>query len=184
MLEYSRTSPGPHQSTDVNAFVEDYLRLTYHDVRAKNRHLYAALLPDLDPAVGSLSIIRHDLGRVLISLYTNAFMAVQQRQQMGQEGYVPQVAVSTRAASDHIEIRVRDNGPGLSAEQQARVFERFAAPVSGTEDTSLALALSYDLITKGHGGTLTVESQPGEFTEFIITLPLTGQPDLPATAPA
>ncbi|MCB2378522.1 tetratricopeptide repeat protein [Hymenobacter sp. BT635] len=182
MLEYSRNSPGPRQLTDVNAFVEDYLRLTYHDLRSKNRSFSAALLPALDPAVGNLSIIRHDLGRVLISLYTNAFQAVQQRQQTKQDGYVPQVAVSTRAAADHIEIRVRDNGPGLTPEQQARVFERFAAPRAPEESSGLGLALSYDLITKGHGGTLTVEAQPGEFTEFVITLPLNLPPEPGAPA--
>ncbi|MCB2406498.1 tetratricopeptide repeat-containing sensor histidine kinase [Hymenobacter lucidus] len=179
MLEYSRSSPGPRQSTDVNAFVEDYLRLTYHDVRAKNRNLYAALLPDLDPAVGNLPIIRHDLGRVLISLFTNAFFAVQQRKRAGQEGYVPQVAVSTRAAAGHVEIRVRDNGLGLSAGQLERLFERFGTPPTTPDDPGLGLALSYDLITKGHGGTLTVETELGEFTEFVITLPL---PERPAPA--
>ncbi|TGE21310.1 tetratricopeptide repeat protein [Hymenobacter aquaticus] len=177
MLEYSRNSPGPHQLTDVNAFVEDYLRLTYHDVRAKNRNFYAALLPTLDPAVGNLSIIRHDLGRVLVSLYTTAFASVLQRQQLKQEGYVPQVAVSTKAAPGHIEIRVHDNGVGIPEKLRPTLFERFATPPTPGEGTSLSLALSYDLITKGHGGTLTVDTREGEFTEFVITLPLAGTPE-------
>ncbi|PJJ52945.1 tetratricopeptide repeat protein [Hymenobacter chitinivorans] len=182
MLEYSRSSPGPHQATDVNAFVEDYLRLTYHDTRAKNRSFYAALLPTLDPAVGSLSIIRHDLGRALISLFTNAFYAVQQRQRLGQEGYIPQVAVSTRKVDSHIEIRVRDNGLGIAPELLPNVFERFFTTKAPEAGTGLGLALSYDLITKGHGGTLTVESQQGEYTEFIITLPVAAQPSFAGLA--
>ncbi|UOQ73155.1 tetratricopeptide repeat-containing sensor histidine kinase [Hymenobacter cellulosilyticus] len=182
MLEYSSTSPGPHQPTDVNAFVEDYLRLTYHDTRAKSRSFYSALLPTLDPAVGNLSIIRHDLGRVLISLFTNAFQAVQQRQRMGQEGYIPQVAVSTRNAGSHIEIRVRDNGMGIPPELLPKVFERFFSTTAPEAGTSLGLALSHDLITKGHGGTLTVETEPGEYTEFVITLPLTVQPSFANSA--
>ncbi|TGE27667.1 tetratricopeptide repeat-containing sensor histidine kinase [Hymenobacter metallicola] len=171
MVEYAQSSPGPRQLTDVNAFVEDYLRLTYHDIRAKNRNFYAALLPTLDPAVGNLSILRHDLGRVLVSLFTSAFFSVQQRQLLAQEGYVPQVAVGTRSSPGHIEIWVRDNGIGIRASQLPMVFERFSPAKTG--DNDLGLALSYDLITKGHGGTLTVESEEGEFTEFLITLPLT-----------
>ncbi|TGE16142.1 tetratricopeptide repeat-containing sensor histidine kinase [Hymenobacter elongatus] len=179
MLEYSRSSPGPRQSTDVNAFVEDYLRLTYHDIRAKNRNFYAALLPHLDPAVGNLSIIRHDLGRVLISLFTNAFYAVQQRQHSKEEGYVPQVAVSTRATPVHIEIRVRDNGVAIPAAALPTLFERFFATRSPEEGPGLGLALSHDLITKGHGGTLSVEVREGDFTEFIIALPLTSPAEMP-----
>jgi two-component system NtrC family sensor kinase len=184
MLEYSRSSPGPRQLTDVNAFVEDYLRLTYHDIRAKNRNFYAALLPNLDPAVGNLSILRHDLGRVLVSLFTHAFFAVQQRQMTAQEGYVPQVAVSTRSGADHIEIRVRDNGMGIPSSRRATLFERLFTPAPSEAGNSLGLALSYDLITRGHGGTLTVETQEGEFTEFVITLPLAAQPDQPTESVA
>ncbi|UOQ53950.1 tetratricopeptide repeat-containing sensor histidine kinase [Hymenobacter cellulosivorans] len=184
MLEYSSTSPGPLQATDVNAFVEDYLRLTYHDTRAKNRSFYAALLPTLDPTVGNLSIIRHDLGRALISLFTNAFHSVQQRQLLYQEGYIPQVAVSTRKVGCYIEIRVRDNGLGIPPKLLPKVFERFFTTQAPEVGSSLGLALSYDLITKGHGGTLTVESQEGEYTEFVVTLPLTAQPSLAVPAAA
>jgi signal transduction histidine kinase len=177
MVEYSHSTPGPRQTTELNAFVEDYLRLTYHDARAKNRSFHAALLPRLAPEVGSLPVVRHDLGRVLISLFTNAFYAVQQRQALAEEDYVPQVTVSTRAVANHVEIRVRDNGLGIPAAALPNVFNRFFSTKPPQDGTGLGLALSYDLITKGQGGTLTVETEEGEFTEFIISLP-TRQPQV------
>ncbi|GAA4390879.1 tetratricopeptide repeat-containing sensor histidine kinase [Hymenobacter koreensis] len=172
MAEYSNSAPGPRQATELNAFVEDYLRLTYHDVRAKNRNFHAALLPRFDPEVGSLPVVRHDLGRVLVSLFSNAFYAVQQRQAQAEEDYVPQVMVSTRAIDGHVEIRVRDNGPGISAEALPNLFNRFFSTKPPEDGPGLGLALSHDLITKGQGGTLTVETQAGEYTEFVISLPI------------
>ncbi|WP_400192982.1 ATP-binding protein [Hymenobacter sp. B81] len=176
MLEYSHGSPGPRQETELNAFVEDYLRLTYHDARAKNRQFHAALLPRLDPQVGTVEVVRHDLGRALISLFTNAFYAVQQRQQAGEDDYVPQVKVSTHQGEGQVEIRVRDNGPGIPAAALPNVFERFFTTKPPHEGTGLGLALTYELITKGHGGTLTVATEEGAFTEFTISLPLKPQP--------
>ncbi|KUG06648.1 ATP-binding protein [Solirubrum puertoriconensis] len=172
MLEYSSNSPAPRQLTDVNAFVEDYLRLTYHDVRVKNKSFHAALLPRLDLATGSLSVVRHDLGRVLISLFAYAFNAVQQRLLLAEEDYVPQVMVSTQRTAEHIEIRIRDNGLGLSEAAQASAFERFLTPAAATEHANLGLSLSHDLIVQGHHGTLSLSSQEGHYTEYLITLPL------------
>ncbi|QDA59114.1 tetratricopeptide repeat-containing sensor histidine kinase [Hymenobacter jejuensis] len=176
MLEYSSAGPSPRQPTDLNALADDYLRLTYHDLRAKNRNFNVALLPQLDPAVGLVSLARHDIGRVLVSLFTNALYAVQQRQRLAEEDYVPQVSVSTRRVNDHVEIRVRDNGMGIPESARDSIFQRFFTTKPTGEGTGLSLSLSHDIVTKGHGGTITVESQEGEYTEFMLTLPL--QPKL------
>jgi len=172
MLEYASADPVPRQATDLNDLTDDYLRLAYHDMRVKNRNFNVALLPSLDPAVGSLTVVRHDLGRVLTNLFLNAFYAVQQRQHLDEEGYVPQVSVSTRRQAQQVEIRVRDNGLGISSDEQDSIFQRFFTAKPAGEGTGLGLSLSYDIVTKGHGGTLAVETQQGKYTEFIVTLPV------------
>ncbi|MBC6610820.1 tetratricopeptide repeat protein [Hymenobacter sp. BT507] len=174
MLEYASAQPGPRQPTALNGFAEDYLRITYHDLRAKHRYLSVALFFELDPAVGSVPAVRHDLGRALIGLFSNAFYAVQQRQQQqyGEE-FVPQVKLSTRRTAGQVELRVRDNGLGIPAADLPNIFQRFFTTKPAGEGTGLGLSLSYDIITRGHGGTLTVESEVGRFTEFCITLPAT-----------
>ncbi|MBW3131065.1 ATP-binding protein [Hymenobacter profundi] len=171
MLEYASAQPGPRQLTALNGFAEDYLRITYHDLRAKHRYLMVALLFELDPAVGSVPVVRHDFGRALIGLFSNAFYAVQQRQQqmLGEE-YVPQIKLITRRTTGRVEIRVRDNGPGIPATDLSNIFQRFFTTKPVGEGTGLGLSLSYDIVTRGHGGTLTVESEVGRFTEFCITL--------------
>ncbi|GAB2958579.1 hypothetical protein GCM10027048_27020 [Hymenobacter coalescens] len=176
MLEYGGTQPSTRQPTDLNALAEDYLRLTYHDVRAKHRHFYAALLPRLDPAVGTVNVVRHDLGRVLISLFANAFYAVQERRRLAdgvdeQAEYVPQVTLVTeRTGPQEVRIRVRDNGLGIPESAQPLVFERFFSTKPADEGLGLGLALSRDIV-QSLGGTLTVHTEPDVCTEFVITLP-------------
>jgi len=171
MLEYASDQPGPRQPTALNSFIEDYLRITYHDLRAKNRTLIVALLFQLDASVGNVPVVRHDLGRALIGLFNNAFYAVQQRQAQVGEDYVPQLKLTTRRTAAHVEIRVRDNGPGISAADLPNIFQRFFTTKPVGEGTGLGLSLSYDIITRGHGGTLMVESEVEQYTEFIIALP-------------
>ncbi|MBX0289607.1 tetratricopeptide repeat protein [Hymenobacter sp. HSC-4F20] len=175
MLEYSQEGSGPRQLTRLNDLTEEYLRLTYHDVRAKNRYFTAALLLRLDPAVDSVQIVRQDIGRALAGVFSAALLAVLQRQADAEpeEGYIPQVELHTRRLADDVEIRVSDNGVGLSAEALATLFQRFPTPDAPTD---LSLPLSYDLITKGLGGQLTATSQPGRGTEYLITLRLPAQP--------
>ncbi|OON65881.1 ATP-binding protein [Hymenobacter sp. CRA2] len=182
MLEYGGTQPSARQHTDLNALAEDYLRLTYHDVRAKQNQFHAALLPRLDPALGIVNVVRHDLGRVLISLFANAFYAVQQRHQQTRDAaeadeYVPQVTLFTQRISDEeIQLRVRDNGLGISPAALPFVFDRFFSTKPAGEGLGLGLGLSREIV-QGLGGTLSVETEPGEYTEFIISLPA------PAVAP-
>ena len=184
MLEYGGSQPAARQTTDLNALAEDYLRLTYHDMRAKHRHFHAALLPRLAPAVGFVEVVRHDLGRVLISLFANAFYAVQQRSRQAAEeaaeDYVPQVMLTTeRTGPQQVCIRVRDNGPGIPAEAQAHLFERFFSTKPADEGPGLGLAVSRDIV-RSLGGTLTVSTEPGVFTEVVVTLPVPAVVELPA----
>ncbi|AII54094.1 hypothetical protein N008_19170 [Hymenobacter sp. APR13] len=177
MLDYSSNSPAQRQPTDLNVLANEYMRLVYHDQRLKNRHFNAALLPRLWPDLPMVPLVRQDVGRVLVSLFTNAFYAVQQRQRQGlDDDYVPQVLLSTQLVGDYVEIRVRDNGLGISAAAKANVFQRFFTTKPSGEGTGLGLAVSYDIITRGHGGSLRVESVEGEYTEFIIQLPVEAKP--------
>ncbi|UOQ68161.1 sensor histidine kinase [Hymenobacter volaticus] len=180
MLDYSSTGPAQRQPTDLNVLANEYMRFLYNDLRLKNRHFNTALFCYPDETLPPVPVVRQELGRVLISLFTNAFHAVHQRQrQATEEEYVPQVTLRTRLLADQAEIRVRDNGPGLSEDSLADIFQRFYSSKPDGEGVGLGLWVSYDIITRGHGGTLGVESKFGEYTEFIITLPLQAKPALP-----
>ena len=181
MLDYSSSRPAQRQPTDLNVLANEYMRLVYHDQRLKNRHFNAALLPRLLPELPMVPLVRQDVGRVLVSLFTNAFYAVQQRQRLGlNDDYVPQVVLVTELVGDYVQVRVRDNGMGISAAAKANVFQRFFTTKPSGEGTGLGLAVSYDVITRGHGGSLRVESVEGEYTEFIMQLPVEAKP-LPIT---
>ncbi|RSK49890.1 tetratricopeptide repeat-containing sensor histidine kinase [Hymenobacter rigui] len=167
MLEYSQGGHGPRQPTDLNLLAEEYLRLTYHDLRAKNRHFNVALLLRLDPALTRVEVVRQDIGRALVGVFSAALLAVQQRLTEADEDYVPQVELHTLNTGTTLEIRVRDNGRSLPAEALTTLFQRFP----GGSDTSLSLALSYDIITRAQGGTLVAASLPSNGTEYTISLP-------------
>jgi two-component system NtrC family sensor kinase len=168
MLEHSRASTGERQLTDVNALADEYLRLAYHGLRTKDPAFQVELQTDLAPDLPPVEAVPGDLGRVLLNLFTNAFYAVQQR--AGVAGYAPAVRVQTRRLGPQIQIQVHDNGMGMSPEIQAKIFQPFFTTKPTGEGTGLGLSLSYDIITKGHGGTLTVESQLGQGSTFTITL--------------
>ena len=171
MLEHSRASTGERQLTDVNALADEYLRLAYHGLRAKDKSFNATLQPALTPGLPSIQAVPGDLGRVLLNLFTNAFYAVQKRQQSGEPGYAPTVGVRTELAGSRIKITVSDNGTGMPAAVQARIFQPFFTTKPSGEGTGLGLSLAHDIIEQGHSGTLTVQSQEGEGTEFTILLP-------------
>lgn len=177
MLEYSQDGSGPRQPTNLNALAEEYLRLTYHDLRAKNRYFNAALLLRLDPAVGTVQLVRQDIGRALMGIFQAALQAVLQRQAEADpdENYIPQVELHSHRTGESVELRVRDNGPGLAPEALAVVFQRFPG-LNASAD--LGLSLSYDLATKGLGGQLTAASTLNQGTEYVLTLRL---PVLPPT---
>jgi two-component system NtrC family sensor kinase len=172
MLAHSRPSSGERRPTQVNALAQEYLSLAYQALRTKDASFTAELLTDLAPDLPRVEAVPIELGRVLLNLCHNALYAVQQRQLAGEVGYVPTVRVRTRQVGEQVEIQVQDNGVGMSAEVQAKVFQPFFTTKPAGEGTGLGLSLSYDIITQGHGGSLTVESAPGQGSTFTISLPL------------
>jgi signal transduction histidine kinase/streptogramin lyase len=171
MLQHTRGSSGEKQLTDVNALAEEYLRLSYHGLRAKDKSFNAILETHLDPGVDKINVVPQDIGRVFLNLYNNAFYSMQQKKQLILNGYQPVVSVSTAQKEGNVEIRVRDNGIGISAKMLDKVFQPFFTTKPSGQGTGLGLSLSYDIITKGHGGEMKVETKEGEFAEFIITVP-------------
>ncbi|MBF9239101.1 hypothetical protein I2I05_16985 [Hymenobacter sp. BT683] len=172
MLEHSRTGTSHREATNLNALVEESLRLAYQGVRTKEKEFNAQLTTAFAPDLPLVSVAPQDLGRVLINLFTNAFHAVQQRQrQDGQPAYQPEVTVSTRAVAGGVEIHIRDNGTGMSEKVKAKIFQPFFTTKAVGEGTGLGLSLSHDIVTTGHGGSLLVESEVNAGTEFIVALP-------------
>ncbi len=165
MLEHSRASSGKKEPTDINALADEYLRLAYHGIRAKDKSFNADFKTDLDESVPKIPLITQDFGRVLLNLINNAFYAVKDMQGKGK------VTVSTKKLTDEIEIRVSDNGTGIPEHIRAKIFQPFFTTKPTGQGTGLGLSLAYDIITKGHNGTLEVETKEGEGTTFIIKLP-------------
>ena len=172
MLEHSRASTGERLPTNVNHLAEEYLRLAYQGLRAKDKFFNATLTTEFESTLPEVEAIGPDLGRVLLNLFSNAFYAVRQRQLKGEPGYIPTVTVITRQVQDHVEIRVHDNGMGIPEAMRQKIFQPFFTTKPSGEGTGLGLSLSYDIVTQGHGGTLTVNSQDGKYTEFLISLPI------------
>ena len=172
MLEHSRTTTGERQPTDLNALAEEYLRLAYQGQRAKDKDFNTTLVTDFAPNLDKANVVPQEIGRVLLNLFNNSFYAVQQRAKQGEAGYEPVLRVSTECTATSMCIRVQDNGTGMPEAVRAKIFQPFFTTKPTGEGTGLGLSLSYDIITKGHGGTLTVESTAGEGTTFTVQLPL------------
>ncbi|MFI5153635.1 MAG: ATP-binding protein [Chitinophagales bacterium] len=185
MLQHSRASTGQKEPTDLNALVDEYLRLAYHGLRAKDKTFNATLRTEYDEGMGSVSLIPQDIGRALLNLFNNAFYSISEKKRTlseisdaNQKVYEPTLTVSTRriTASEgkqetQAEIRVRDNGLGISQKIIDKVFQPFFTSKPTGHGTGLGLSLTYDIISKVHGGQLTINSKEGEFAEFIILLP-------------
>ncbi|MCY7360178.1 MAG: hypothetical protein LH609_22525 [Rudanella sp.] len=171
MLEHSRTSTGEKVPTDLNALADEYLRLAYHGLRAKDNTFNAELKTDFDPALGLVDVVPQDIGRVLLNLFNNAFYAVSQKQKQSPNHYEPTVSVSTKRENGQVEISVRDNGLGIPEAVKQKIFQPFFTTKPTGQGTGLGLSLSYDIVTKGHGGTLVVESADSQGAEFVIMLP-------------
>ena len=170
MLEHSRTDSEEKQPTDLNALADEYLKIAYHGIRAKDKSFNCELVTDLDPALKPLEVVPQEIGRVLLNLYNNAFYAVSERQKQQSADYQPTIWVSTKQIDKQVEIRVRDNGTGIPDSVKAKIFQHFFTTKPTGEGTGLGLSLSYDIITKGHGGTLLVTSTEGGGSEFVINL--------------
>jgi len=172
MLMHSRTSSGQKEPTDVNALADEYLRLAYHGLRAKDKTFNAKLETDFDTTIGKINLIPQDIGRVILNLLTNAFYAVAEKKKQIGIGYNPTVSVSTKKIGAELEIKVTDNGNGIPQKIIDKIFQPFFTTKPSGQGTGLGLSLCYEIITKVHGGELLVETKEGEGTAFIIHLPL------------
>jgi two-component system NtrC family sensor kinase len=183
MLEHSKASTGKKELTDINALVDEYARLAYSNLRSKNEDVTVTLETHFENSLPKIDLIPQDIGRVLLNLINNAFWAVSQHTvgtghvETGHalslpSPYQPTVTVSTQQFGNQIIIKIKDNGIGMSKEVQAKVFQPFFTTKPTGQGTGLGLSLAYDIVTKGHGGTLEVESTEGEGSIFIINLPL------------
>ena len=170
MLQHSKASTGRKDPTDINALVDEYLRLSYQGLRAKDKSFNAALIQDFDPTIGKINIIPQDIGRVLLNLFSNAFYAVAEKKKQQPESYEPCISVSTKRTGDKIEIRVKDNGNGILQKVKDKIFQPFFTTKPTGQGTGLGLSLSYDTI-KAHGGELKEESKEGNGAEFVIQIP-------------
>ena len=173
MLLHSRHGSGESRRVDINALVEESLNLAYHGARAEKPGFNITLGRAFDPAAGEAVLFPQEITRVLLNLISNGFYAATKRKAEASAGYEPTVVAATRNLGDSIEIRIRDNGTGISSEAKEKMFDPFFTTKPAGEGTGLGLSLSYDIIVKQHGGSIEVETQPDEFTEFRIILPRT-----------
>ncbi len=179
MLQHSRKSEGKKELTDINALCDEYLRLSYHGLRAKDKSFNADFKTDFDESIGKINVVSQDLGRVLLNLINNAFYATNERckaegvrQKTESNSYVPEVIVVTKKLNDRVEIKVKDNGNGIPSNIIDKIFQPFFTTKPTGQGTGLGLSLAYDIITKEHNGTIKVESKEGEGATFIIQLPV------------
>ncbi|MGU3404062.1 sensor histidine kinase [Methylobacterium brachiatum] len=186
MLLHSRSGSGEHRPVEINALVEESLNLAYHGARAAQPSFNITLVRAYDPAAGSADVYPQELTRVLLNLMSNGFYATEKRKAAGAEpGYEPTLSVTTRNLGDRVGIRVRDNGTGIPDSVKAKMFDPFFTTKPAGEGTGLGLSLSHDILVKQHGGSIDVATEPGQFTEFTITLPRDGATQAhPIIAPA
>jgi signal transduction histidine kinase len=172
MLQHSRSSSGTKEPKDINKLADEYLRLAYHGLRAKDKSFNATLETDFDNSIGTVNVMPQDMGRVILNLITNAFYAVNEKKQHN-ENFKPIVAVRTKKTDDHITISVSDNGNGIPEKVKDKIFQPFFTTKPTGQGTGLGLSMSYDIVTKSHGGKLKVETAENKGTTFIIELPYT-----------
>ena len=170
MLQHSRSSSGKKEPTDINALCDEYLRLSYHGLRAKDKSFNATMKTDFDHSIGNINIIPQDIGRVVLNLLTNAFYAVDEKKQSGIADYEPTVSISTKNVGNEIEIRVSDNGNGIPQSAVDKIFQPFFTTKPTGKGTGLGLSLAYDIV-RAHGGAICVQSEEGSMSEFTINLP-------------
>ena len=171
MLQHSRSSSGVKEPTDINALTDEYLRLAYHGLRAKDKSFNATMDTNFDENLEKINIIPQDIGRVILNLLTNAFYIVNEKKQLDIDGYKPTVSVSTKKEENHIIISVQDNGNGIPKKVLEKIFQPFFTTKPTGQGTGLGLSMSYDIITKGHGGELKVKTKENLGSTFIISLP-------------
>jgi len=171
MLQHSRKSEGKKESTDINALCDEYLRLSYHGLRAKDKSFNAKFETDFDASLPKINVVQQDIGRVILNLINNAFYAVNERKKLNETGYEPTILVSTKRVNDKIEVSVKDNGTGIPEKIKDKIFQPFFTTKPTGSGTGLGLSLSYDIV-KSHGGEIKIESKENEGTELVIFLPV------------
>jgi signal transduction histidine kinase len=173
MLLHSREGSGEQRPADINALLDESLNLAYHGARAEHPGFNITLQRDLDPEAGMIDLFPQEITRVFLNLISNGFYAATKRKETGEEAFEPKLSATTRSLGNKVEIRIRDNGTGIPLEVRDKMFNPFFTTKPAGEGTGLGLSISHDIVVKQHGGNLDVDSEPGAFTEFIITLPRT-----------
>jgi signal transduction histidine kinase len=171
MLQHSRSGNGVKEPTNINQLADEYLRLAYNGLRAKEKSFNTTMKTDFDETIGNINIIPQDIGRVILNLITNAFYVVNEKSKQNIEGYDPIVEVSTKKLADKVLISVKDNGNGIPQKVLDKIFQPFFTTKPTGQGTGLGLSLSYDIV-KGHGGELKVETTEGKGSMFTIQLPV------------
>jgi signal transduction histidine kinase len=173
-LLHSREGSGEHRSTDINALVEESLNLAYHGARAEKPGFNITLARDLDPNAGTAELYPQEITRALLNLISNGFYAAtKRRSEAPDETFEAILGATTKNLGNRVEIRIRDNGTGIAPEVKEKMFNPFFTTKPAGEGTGLGLSMSHDIVVKQHGGGIDVETEPGLFTEFVITLPRT-----------
>jgi len=171
MLLHSREGSGEHRPVDINAVVEESLNLAYHGARAEKSGFNITLKRDLDPDAGMVDLYPQEITRVFLNLISNGFYAATKRKESAGNGFEPTLSAATRSLGNKVEIRIRDNGTGIPKDVREKMFNPFFTTKPAGEGTGLGLSMSHDIVVKQHGGKIDVATEPGVFTEFIITLP-------------
>jgi len=172
MLQHSKSISGVKEATNINGLADEYMRLAYHGLRAKDKSFNAEMHTHFDPDLPKVKVIAQDIGRVMLNLFNNAFYAVHQKQKKSGSAYKPEVIVSTYSENGNIIIKVKDNGTGIPDAIQEKIMQPFFTTKPTGEGTGLGLSLTYDMVVKGHAGSINVDSKEGEGSEFIIRLPV------------
>jgi signal transduction histidine kinase len=160
------------EPTDINALADEFFRLAYHGLKAKDKAFNSKMESNFDPLIGNINIVPQEIGRVLLNLINNAFYTVNEKKRQMEGGYEPTVSIITKKTGHRIEIRVRDNGYGIPDSIKEKIFQPFFTTKPAGLGTGLGLSLAYDIITKGHGGELTLKTEMSAGTEFIIKIPI------------
>jgi signal transduction histidine kinase len=171
MLLHSRSGSGERRSVEINAILDESLNLAYHGARAEKQGFNITMERDFDPEAGIADVYPQEITRALLNLVSNGFYAATKRATETGNGFEPKLRAITRDLGDKVEIRIRDNGTGIPAEIREKIFNPFFTTKPAGEGTGLGLSMSHDIVVKQHGGVMDVASEPGAFTEFIITLP-------------
>ena len=173
MLSHSRESSGELESVDVNAMLMEYANLAYHSRRALDNEFNVTFHQEFDERAGAIQAVPQDMSRVFLNIVTNACQATDERRKSDSKGYQPALWLKTLREDEFVEVRVRDNGNGIPEEVAAKIFEPFFTTKATNEGTGLGLSISNDIVRR-HGGELSVDSREGEFTEFLVRLPVDG----------